>query len=113
MTQAIMGEVLDKGGVCPPLLSSPLRNDWNEMRGGRWSSHHKPLSRSHIEKKKVAETSLAVQQLRLRTPSAGGSGLITGQGARSHMPQLKILHAATTTSYGQIEKRKTCKTERA
>ena len=52
MTQAIMGEVLDKGGVCPPLLSSPLRNDWNEMRGGRWSSHHKPLSRSHIEKKK-------------------------------------------------------------
>ena len=46
-----MGEVLDKG-VCPPLLPSPLPNDWNEMRGGSWSSHHKPLNRNHIKKKK-------------------------------------------------------------
>ena len=43
-----------------------------------------------------------VQRLRLHTPNAGGPGLIPGQGTRScmpqlraHMPQLKILHAAT------------------
>ncbi|TEA25323.1 hypothetical protein DBR06_SOUSAS21410020, partial [Sousa chinensis] len=46
--------------------------------------------------------SLVAQWLRLRTPNAGGPGLIPGQGTRSHMPQLrvrmlqlKILHAAT------------------
>ena len=36
-----------------------------------------------------------VQQLRIYTPNAGGPGLIPGQGTRSRMPQLKILHAAT------------------
>ncbi|TEA41477.1 hypothetical protein DBR06_SOUSAS27010023, partial [Sousa chinensis] len=46
--------------------------------------------------------SLVVQWLRLCTPNAGGLGLISGQGTRSHMPQLrvpmpqvKILHATT------------------
>ena len=112
MTKAIMGEVLDKG-VCPPLLPSPLPNDCNDMWGGSWSSHHKPLNTNHIKKKKVAETSLVVQQLRLRTPNAGDSGLITGQGTRSHMPQLKILHVATKAPHRQIEKKKSCKTERA
>ena len=34
-------------------------------------------------------TSLVVQWLRLSTPSAGGPGLIPGQGTRSHMPQLR------------------------
>ena len=29
------------------------------------------------------------------TPNAGGWGLILGQGTRSHVPQLKILHATT------------------
>ena len=48
-----------------------------------------------------AETSLAVQWLRLCTPSAAGPSSIPGQGTRSHMlqltvcmPQLKIIHAA-------------------
>ena len=40
-------------------------------------------------------TSLVVQWLRLRTPNAGGLGSIPGQGTRSHMPQLKSLHATT------------------
>ena len=39
-------------------------------------------------------TSLVAQWLRLPAPSAGGSGSIPGQETRSHMPQLKILHAA-------------------
>lgn len=37
---------------------------------------------------------LAVRWLRCRTPGAGGLGSICGQGARSHVPQLKyIMHA--------------------
>ena len=32
--------------------------------------------------------------LRLCAPNAGGLGSVPGQGTRSHMPQLKILHAA-------------------
>ena len=38
-----------------------------------------------------------VQWLRLHAPNAGGLGSFPGQGTinRSHMPQLKILHAAT------------------
>ena len=39
---------------------------------------------------KVKEgTSLVVQWLRLCTPNAGGLGSIPGQGARSHMQQLR------------------------
>ena len=47
-----------------------------------------------------------VQWLRLRTPNAGGPGLIPGKENRSHMPQLrvrmpqlKILHAAMKIPY--------------
>ena len=36
-------------------------------------------------------------QSRSQHPSAGGPGSIPGQGTRSHMPQLKIPHAATKT----------------
>ena len=39
-------------------------------------------------------TSLAVQWLRHCAPNAGGPGSIPGQETRSHMLQLKILHAA-------------------
>ena len=48
------------------------------------------------------ETALLVQGLRLCAPNAGDLGSISGQGIRSHMPQLsvcmlqlKILHATT------------------
>ena len=40
---------------------------------------------------------MVVQWLRLRAPNAGGLGSIRGQGTRSHMPQLKILHATMKT----------------
>ena len=42
----------------------------------------------------ATRTSLVVQWVRLCTPNAGGQGSIPGQGTRSHMPQLKIPHAA-------------------
>ena len=50
-------------------------------------------------------TSLEVQWLRLRTPNAGGPGVIPGQGTRSHTPQLNIPHAATKTWCGQMNKK--------
>ena len=45
-----------------------------------------------------------VQWLRLCTLNAGGTGSIPGQGTRSHMLQLKILHASTKTQCSQINK---------
>ena len=41
-------------------------------------------------KKSLCMTSLAIQWLRLRAPSAGGQGLNPGQGTRCHMPQLRV-----------------------
>ena len=38
-----------------------------------------------------------VQWLRLLTTSAGGPGLISAQGTRSHVLYLRILHAVTKT----------------
>ena len=38
------------------------------------------------------------------SPNAGSSGSIPGQGTRSHMPQLKILHAATKIQHSHINK---------
>ena len=49
-------------------------------------------------------TPLVVQWLRLHASNAGNPGSIPGQGTRSHMPQRKILHAATKTWYSQINK---------
>ena len=39
-------------------------------------------------------TTMVVQWVKLPAPNSGGPSLIPGQGTRSHMPQLKILHAA-------------------
>ena len=62
-----------------------------------------------IDTNSQEETSLGVQWLRLCAPHAPGSDLIPGQGTRSHMlqlrvhmPQLKILRAATKTRHSQI-----------
>ena len=49
-------------------------------------------------------TSLVDLWLRLLTPSAGDPGSIPAQGTRSHVPQLKILHAATRAQCSQINK---------
>ena len=43
------------------------------------------------------QDSLVVQWLRCCTPKAEDPGLIPDWETRSHMTQLKILHAATTT----------------
>ena len=43
-------------------------------------------------------TSLVVQWLRLCASNAGGPGSVSGQGTRSHMLQLKILHASIYNS---------------
>ena len=59
---------------------------------------------SFVKKWTILRTSLAVQWLRLHTPSSGGPGLIPGQGTRSHMLQLKIPHAASKTWCSQIKK---------
>ena len=48
--------------------------------------------------------SILVQWLRCHTPSAGGLGSILSQGARSHMPQLRILRSATKTWCSQMNK---------
>ena len=40
--------------------------------------------------KKSPSTSMVIQWLRLRAPDAGNLGLIPGQGARSHVPQLRV-----------------------
>ena len=55
----------------------------------------------------VMGTSLVVQGLRLHAPSAGGPGLIPGQAARSHMPQLKVLRVATKTHHSPNKQTKT------
>ena len=44
-------------------------------------------------KEAVRGTSLMGQWLRLCAPNAGGLGSIPGQGIRSHILQLKMLHA--------------------
>ena len=47
-------------------------------------------------------TSLVVQWIRLCALNAANLGLIPGQGTRSHVLQLKILHATTQTQHTQI-----------
>ena len=42
----------------------------------------------------LSQENANVQWLRLHVPNTGGLLLIPGQGTRSHMPQLKIPHAA-------------------
>ena len=49
------------------------------------------VAQSRIQKLKRA--SLVVQRLRFRASNAGGLGSISGQGIRSHTPQLKISYA--------------------
>ena len=53
----------------------------------------------------IWETSLMGQWLKIQVPNAGGLGLNSHQGTRSHTPQLKKTpHAATKTLCSQINK---------
>ena len=56
---------------------------------------------THIQKP-TPGTSLVAQWLRFHTPSAGGPGLIPGQGTRSHM------HAATKSSHTTTKELVSC-----
>ena len=47
-------------------------------------------------------TSLVVQWLKLCAPNLGGSGSTTGQGPRSHMPQLRPQTAKKISKYKNI-----------
>ena len=47
--------------------------------------------------RKLTGTSLLVQWLRLHTPDAGDPVSITGQGTRSHMPQLRVCMCVLVT----------------
>ena len=65
------------------------------------------ISRKYV----ILGISLGVQWLRLSSPSAGGPGLIPGQGTRSHLLQLRIhilqleiLHATAKTWCSHINK---------
>ena len=73
---------------------------WIYSMDARWFNIHKSRNVIHHiikmkDKNQMIGTSLVVQQLRLCAPNAGGRGSIPGQGTRSYVPQLKILHAAT------------------
>lgn len=88
-----------------------LRKNENWTFNSKWSEQDKKQSTTYRPKdsqelvanhfpmtayvrKGEKGTSLVVQCLGLWDPNAGGPGLIPGQGTRSHMMQLKILHAA-------------------
>ena len=65
----------------------------------------------HAQEWSRAWTSLVLQWLKFHTPNAVVCGLVSDQGARSHMlqlrvcmPELKILHATTMTWCSQIIK---------
>ena len=49
-----------------------------------------PFKISFKYKKSLRRTSLVIQWLRLRAPSAGAQGLNPGQGAICHMSQLRV-----------------------
>ena len=57
-----------------------------------------------VNKEARKGTSLVVQRLRLRLSKCRVMGSIPGQGTRSHMLQLKILHTAIETWRNQINK---------
>ena len=62
-----------------------------------WPADSLPLSHKpgYIDVKQIAlGTSLVVWWLRLCAPNAGDLGSITSQGTSSHVPQLRVLHAA-------------------
>ena len=73
-----------------------------------WASSPHTVSSSNIGI--LSRTSLVVQWLRLRTPSAGDPGSLPGQGPKSHSQQLKGSHVqlktlhATTKTPGQSNK---------
>ena len=79
-------------------ISQVFINQWADKQNVAYTFNG--ISFSH-QRNEVMGTSLVVHWLRLRAPNTGGPGLIPGQGTRSHMPQLKVLHATTKTEHRQ------------
>ena len=77
--------------------------EWGRMNArdrGRLMYRYDSFQSAHLA------TFLVVQWLRVHAPNAEGPGVIAGQGTRSHMLQLKILHAAAKTWCSQINFKK-------
>jgi len=55
-------------------------------------------------KTRIEGTSLEIQWLKFHVPNARGLGSIPGQGTRSHVLLLKILHVTANTRHSQINK---------
>ena len=72
------------------------RTPWTEKPGGLQS-----MWLHRVEHNRVTNT-LVFQWSRLHAPDAGGPGLLPGLGTRSHLPVLKISHAATKTWHSHI-----------
>ena len=83
-------------------LDFVLRNLGVEEDGRelRWGDHQPP----HKYIKKWSKLGLPWWSRLVCVPSAGGPGLISGEGTRSHKPQLKIPHATTKTWCNCINK---------
>ena len=79
----------------------PLWKSWGgqkkkkELRLEHLAVSKKKKKKRCTQKKRMPETSLVVHWLRLSAPNVGRPGSVPGQGTRAHMPQLKILCAAT------------------
>ena len=70
-------------------MSEKTFNLWKAVISPLVIAVNQNLGNRKIYIKNLGGTSLVVQWLRLRVPSAGDPGLIPGQGTRSYMPQLK------------------------
>ena len=80
---------------CPHPRPDPLSHFHCSTIKASWmpviykSTLHMVVKRDFL-KNKTLGTSLMIQWLRFHAPNAGGPGLISGQGTRSHMLQLKV-----------------------
>ena len=88
--------------VCLVGRGGQVGEEWERTHGDRLILSLDRSREGMAQGIKITGTSLAVQWLRLHAPNAGDPGSIPGQGTRSPMPQLKILHAATMTWRSQI-----------
>ena len=86
--------LLSPGQVTSPLGPQPAFLLLHRILAGlQWPGHGKHFSNYggiNNSPKIVRGTYPVVQWLTLHTPNAESSGLVLGQGTRSHMPQLRL-----------------------
>ena len=61
------------------------------------------MPKPNVRRSRILGTCLVVQRLKLHVPNARGLGLVPSQGTRSHVLQLKMLHATIKTWKSQIK----------